>query len=127
MAYEKSRDKGHDGGQVRGHFFNAVNTALPALPKSRNQNWLERTTAFMQDDKISVDLFGIVDNNGLNAPLGDCYTYVPGQELQFEVVVRTRNIGGAVPKAKIMSGRARFIAELPIALDAPSVRGNWRL
>ena len=103
MAYEKSRDKGHDGGQVRGHFFNAANTALPALPKSRNQNWLERTTAFMQDDKISVDLFGIVDNNGLNAPLGDCYTYVPGQELQFEVVVRTRNIGHEFPGGTIDS------------------------
>ena len=103
MAYERSQDKGHDGGRVRGHYFNAVNTALPSLPNSRNQDWLERTTAFMQDDKISVDLFGIVDKNGLSAPLGDCYTYVPGQEIQFEVVVRTRDVGHGFPGGTIDS------------------------
>ena len=44
-----------------------------------------------------------MDNNGLSAPLGDCYTYVPGQEIQFEVVVRTRDVGHGFPGGTIDS------------------------
>ena len=97
MVGETSRDKGHDFNKVFGHFFPAANTALPVLPKSANEEWLKRTTEFLQDGRAVVDIFGAVLDGELVAPLGDHLQVKPGQEIRFEVVVATKKIGHVFP------------------------------
>jgi len=103
MGMENSLDKGNDNGKVRGHFFNAVNTALPALKDHLNPHWVKRTTEFMQDDKISVDIYGLEKEGKFIAPLGDMVSLQTGEKVRIEVVVRTKGIGHKFPGGTIDS------------------------
>ncbi len=103
MAKVPSWDKGNDRGQVKNHFFPAANTALPVLSKSANEDWLKRTSAFLQDGRIVVDIFGAIVDGKLIAPLGDRLHVKPGQKIRFEVVVRTKKIGHFFPGGTVDS------------------------
>jgi len=93
MKKVASSDKGNNRGQVKSHFFPAANTALPVLPKSANEEWLKRTSVFLQDGRAVVDIFGVMIYGKLMAPLGDHLQVKPGQVIRFEVVVATKEIG----------------------------------
>jgi len=97
MQMEVSFDKGNDWNQVFGHFFPAANTALPVLPLSQNEAWLDRTTSFLQDGRIVVDIFGAVIDDNLIAPINDYLKVKSGQQIRFEVVVATKKIGHFFP------------------------------
>ena len=97
MKKVASSDKGNNRGQVKSHFFPAANTALPVLPKSANEEWLKRTSAFLQDGRAVVDIFGVMIYGKLMAPLGDHLQVKPGQDIRFEVVVATKKIGHVFP------------------------------
>lgn len=97
MQMENSIDQGNDWGRVYGHYFPAANTALPVLSESHNEEWLQRTSSFLQDGRIIVDIFGAVINDKLVAPIDQYIQVRPGQEVRFEVVVATKKIGHFFP------------------------------
>ena len=103
MAREKSNDRGNDYQKVFGHFFPAANTALPSLIESKNDEWLNRTSQFLQDDRINIDIFGAIIDSKLIAPLEDQLQVKPGQQVRFEVIVRTKKIGHTFPGGTIDS------------------------
>jgi len=103
MGMEISNDKGNDGGKVRGHYFNAVNTALPSLKEHLNPDWIKRTTDFMQDEKIAVDIYGVETGGEFTGPLQDKITLEPGKKVRIDVVVRTKGIGHKFPGGTIDS------------------------
>jgi hypothetical protein len=103
MGLEVSNDRGNDAGKVRGHYFNAVNTALPSLKDHLNSKWIKRTTDFMQDEKIAVDFYGAEINGNFTSPLQDKITLQPGINVRIDVVVRTRDVGHGFPGGTIDS------------------------
>ena len=103
MGLVQSMDKGNDDGKVRGHYFNAVNTALPSLKEHLNFDWIKRTTDFMQDEKISVDIYGVEIDGLFMGPLGDEIYVQPGKRIRMDVVVRTKGIGHKFPGGTIDS------------------------
>ena len=103
MGLEVSNDKGNDAGKVRGHFFNAVNTALPSLKDHLNPEWIKRSTDFMQDEKIAVDFYGVEIDGNYTSPLQDKITLQPSTKVRIDVVVRTKGIGHKFPGGTIDS------------------------
>jgi len=103
MALEKSNDRGNDYRKVFGHFFPAANTALPSLTELKNSEWINRTSQFLQDDRINIDIFGAIIDSELIAPLSDQLQVKPGQQVRFEVIVRTKKIGHTFPGGTIDS------------------------
>jgi len=103
MGLEVSNDRGNDAGKVRGHYFNAVNTALPSLKEHLNPDWVKRTMDFMQDEKIAVDFYGVEIDGNFISPLQDKITLQPGTNVRIDVVVRTKGIGHKFPGGTIDS------------------------
>ncbi len=103
MAEVYSKDMGNNKGSVKNHYFPAANTAMPVLPGLKNAEWLNRTSMFLKSNRVSVDIFGIIVDGVLGAPIDKIVHVSPGNEIRFEVVVRTRNIGHAFPGGTIDS------------------------
>jgi len=93
------------GGWIRSHRFAAANSAIPSLNGDLKQ--LDQVTKFLQDDKVSIDIFGARRTDGsdaLSAPLDRIRPPLrPGDDLTVEVVVRTRGVGHAFPGGTIDS------------------------
>jgi len=84
-------------GQVRSHRFLAANTALPFIRGDTAA--LRRVEAFLQDEIVTVDLFGARTADGRHAEraLGDRLGVAPGAEIELDVVVRNRGVGHSFP------------------------------
>ena len=87
-------------GTVRSHRFLAVNTALPFLRD--DQETIRRTTEFLQDGKLSVDIFAVRYHD----PAGDGVSFAPnrrpqtvgaGTDIEFDIVVRNLGVGHTFP------------------------------
>ena len=101
-----SNDKGNDDGKVNSHWFPGANTALPMLPTMASREWVDRTSEYLKRNRVSVDIFGIHVDDKLVSALGDKLRVRPGQQIRFEVVVRTLNIGHFFPGGTIDSNEA---------------------
>jgi hypothetical protein len=86
-------------GLVRSHRFLAANTALPFL--RGDSETIRRTEAFLQSEKLRVDLFALRKGTTLEvaaAPLQGGDVSIPAEEdLQFDVVVRNQGVGHTFP------------------------------
>lgn len=103
MAEVFSRDMGNDNGKVKSHYFPAANTAIPVLPKLKNDAWLKRTSQFLSEERVTVDIFGAIVDGELIAPIKNTLHIKTGQDIRLEIVVRTRNIGHTFPGGTIDS------------------------
>jgi len=106
MSDVASNDKGNDNGKVNSHWFSGANTALPVLSAMASQAWLDRTTEFLKRNRVSADIFGAIVDGKFVAAIGDKLRVRPGQNIRFEVVVRTLNIGHFFPGGTIDSNEA---------------------
>lgn len=85
-------------GMVRSHRFTAINTALPYV--RGDTATLRRIEAFLQDEKLRVDIFAI-----RRGPNDEPETALdlsppvlsPGETVTFEVVIRNRGVGHTFP------------------------------
>jgi tetratricopeptide (TPR) repeat protein len=84
-------------GQVRSHRFLAANTALSFI--RGDTSTLRRVEEFLQDEIVSVDVFGwhAVDGRRVERALGDRITVRPGLEIELDIVVRNRGAGHSFP------------------------------
>jgi Flp pilus assembly protein TadD len=88
---QRSDEFGNRGGFLHDHLFPAANTALPFQRGDRAT--LERIQAFLRDKVLTVDVFAIRRGDQIFV-LGDSLPEVsPGEQLDVEVVVRTRGVG----------------------------------
>ncbi len=84
-------------GLVKSHRFVAVNTALPFV--RGDEETLRRIEAFVQDEKLSVDIFALSANGGEPIMALD-RTQPPlaiGDRVTVDVVVRNRGVGHTFP------------------------------
>ena len=83
-------------GKVRSHRFLAVNTALPFL--RGDTETIDLIEQFLRDEKLSVDLFAMTHEDGreLFAP-STSVDVMPGELIQFDVVVRNKGVGHTFP------------------------------
>ena len=84
-------------GKVRSHRFLSVNTALPAL--RGDVDTIRRMEEFMSDDKLSIDIFAVHREDG-KISMGlesEKIEFYPGEIVQFDVVVRNKNVGHTFP------------------------------
>jgi tetratricopeptide (TPR) repeat protein len=116
MPLEPSRDfgaKDFDGSGVRkrhSHFFPAANTGLFELLKhepryaDQAQRWqaaIDKHTAFLKDNKLRIDIFGLkhltaaggMDDDSLAVIRPHLPKLKPGGHYVVEIVIRTVNIG----------------------------------
>ncbi|MBM3277397.1 MAG: tetratricopeptide repeat protein [Candidatus Handelsmanbacteria bacterium] len=84
-------------GFVRSHRFLAVNTALPFL--RGDTTTIRLTEAFLQDEKLRVDVFALRRASGETVYALDRTrpSLSPGEEVQLEVVVRNKGVGHTFP------------------------------
>ncbi|MBI2503994.1 MAG: tetratricopeptide repeat protein [Candidatus Latescibacteria bacterium] len=84
-------------GYVRSHRFLAVNTALPFL--RGDTTTIRLTEQFLQEEKLRVDLFALRRHGGevVYALDRSRPALSPGEEVQFEVVVRNKGVGHTFP------------------------------
>ena len=84
-------------GQVRSHRFVAVNTALPFL--RGDDETIGRIEAFLQDEKLGVDIFALYSGTGRTRYVLDRgrATIAPGAGFEFDVVVRNKGVGHTFP------------------------------
>jgi hypothetical protein len=88
----KSAEFGNRNGLLHDHLFPAANTALPFIRGDAATQ--KRIEDFMKDKVLTVDIFAIRRADGELAVLGETLPAVePGEVLDVEVVVRTRNVG----------------------------------
>jgi Flp pilus assembly protein TadD len=88
---QRSDEFGNRGGFLHDHLFPAANTALPFQRGDRDT--LDRIQAFLRDKVLTVDVFAIRRGDQIFV-LGDSLPKVsPGEQLDVEVVVRTRGVG----------------------------------
>ena len=83
-------------GYVRSHRFIAVNTALPFL--RGDTTTVERIEAFLQDEKLRVDIFALHQADGRvvrNLDGGSVVT--TGEQIELDVVVRNQGVGHTFP------------------------------
>ena len=84
-------------GKVRSHRFLSVNTALPAL--RGDVDTIKRMEEFMRDDKLAIDIFAVHREDG-SVSMGlesEKIEFNPGEIVQFDVVVRNKNVGHTFP------------------------------
>jgi len=85
-------------GMVRSHRFIAANTALPFV---RNDSaTLDRITAFLQNEKLGVDIFAIGSGSDSAPILGLNSKEIrlrAGDQLTVDVVVRNKGVGHTFP------------------------------
>ena len=107
-------------GKVRSHRFLAVNTALPAL--RGDDDTIRRIEAFLQDDKMRVDVFALrrlnVDGSEKEVVTALDRTQpllVPGEKVEVQVVVRNKGVGHTFPGGTNDSneGWLEFAVDLP--------------
>ena len=67
MPLVPSKDAASKRGKIRSHRFVGANTALPHVNKHPDQ--LEAVTNFLQDDKVTIDIFALVNGNKIIAPI----------------------------------------------------------
>lgn len=84
-------------GRVRSHRFLAANTALPFI--RGDTATLRRVEAFLQDEIVTVDVFGwrTVDGSRVERAVGDRVTVPPGSDIAFDIVVRNLGTGHSFP------------------------------
>ncbi len=88
----KSAEFGNRNGFLHDHLFPAANTALPFIRSDAATQ--KRIEDFLKDKVLTVDIFAIRRADGELAVLGETLPAVaPGEVLDVEVVVRTRNVG----------------------------------
>lgn len=78
MPKVHSTDAGNIHGLIHSHRFIAANTALPFVNKDKTQ--LEDTERFLQDGKVSVDIFAISPESGKNRVVQS----IPSSPMQAE-------------------------------------------
>ena len=100
MPLVPSKDAGNKRGKIKSHRFIGANTALPYVNKHPDQ--LEAVTNFLQDDKVTIDIFALVNENKITAPIGQSNAKAfPGDDVRVDVVVRTRGVGHHFPAGTI--------------------------
>lgn len=90
----ETKDYSAKGGMIASHRWIAGNTAVPFYYKYKEQ--LEKTEAFLQDDKLNVDIFALRRNGNPQfiAPLGNVsYELNPGDTVETDVVIQNKGIG----------------------------------
>ncbi len=95
MEQVRSNDAGNIGGFIHSHRFVAANTALPFVNKDQTQ--LDETEHFLQDHKVSVDIFALSPETSANriiqasaaSPLQAETTFAVGEEAEHETTGMT--------------------------------------
>ena len=83
-------------GLVKSHRFLAVNTALPYI--RGDEETIARIEAFMQDEKLGVDIFALRAAGEAHYALDQSRPgLVAGGEYEFDVVVRNKGVGHSFP------------------------------
>jgi len=83
-------------GFVKSHRFLAVNTALPYI--RGDEETIARIEEFLQDEKLSVDVFALRGAGGAHYALDKSRpALVPGGQYEFDVVVRNLAVGHTFP------------------------------
>jgi Flp pilus assembly protein TadD len=90
MSSVRSSDAGNVDGFIHSHRFIAANTALPFVNKDQAQ--LDETEHFLQDHKVSVDIFAVSPETSANqivqasavAPMQAETTFAVGEEAEHE-------------------------------------------
>lgn len=84
-------------GQVRSHRFVAANTALPFI--RGDTATLRRVEAFLQDEIVSVDVFGwrTADGRRVERGVGERIAVPPGSQIEIDIVVRNLGTGHSFP------------------------------
>ena len=85
-------------GKVRSHRFIAVNTALPFI--RGDQKTIERIESFLQDEKLSVDIFALKigqTKERFMAVDKSTPTLPAGEKVTVDVVVRNKGVGHTFP------------------------------
>jgi tetratricopeptide (TPR) repeat protein len=106
MPRVASSDPAAIDGTVLSHRFAAANTALPALHGDEEQ--MRAVIDFLTDDKVTVDLFALVEDEGpgerVHAPLDLAPAVLRrGSDVRVDVVIRNRGVGHAFPGGKNIS------------------------
>ncbi|MDB6101272.1 MAG: hypothetical protein JWO52_1271 [Gammaproteobacteria bacterium] len=93
----KLGDVSAKSGKVRSHRFLAVNTALPFIRGDTDA--IKRIEAYLQDEKVRVDLFALHREDGtLMYPLDQALPALkPGELVQVDVVIRNKGVGHTFP------------------------------
>ena len=100
MPLVPSKDAASKQGKIRSHRFVGANTALPYVNKHPDQ--LEAVTNFLQDNKVTIDIFALVNENKIIAPIKQSNAKaLPGEDIRIDVVVRTRGVGHHFPAGTI--------------------------
>ena len=95
MGQVRSSDAGNIGGFIHSHRFVGANTALPFVNKDQAQ--LDDTERFLQDRKVSVDIFALSPETRENrvvqasgaSPMQAETTFAVGEEAEHEAVGMT--------------------------------------
>lgn len=85
-------------GMVKSHRFLAANTALPFIRGDKET--IARTEEFLRSDRLTVDIFAVrrgVEEEPVAAVERTALKLVAGEPVQFDVVVRNRNVGHTFP------------------------------
>ena len=83
-------------GYIRSHRFLAVNTALPYI--RGDTETIARIEAFMQDEKLGVDIFALRSGDQAHYALDKIRPALqPGDAYEFDVVVRNKGVGHTFP------------------------------
>jgi Tfp pilus assembly protein PilF len=90
MTEVRSNDAGNIDGFIHSHRFIAANTALPFVNKDKTQ--LDDTERFLQDHKVSVDIFAISPETSANriieapaaSPMQAETTFAVGEEAEHQ-------------------------------------------
>ncbi len=85
-------------GVVKSHRFIAANTALPFL--RGDQETIRRIEKFLQDEKLRVDIFALKTQRFEEPVLAVNHSkplLLPGDEVEFTVVVRNKGVGHTFP------------------------------
>ncbi len=95
MGQVRSNDAGNIGGFIHSHRFVGANTALPFV--NGDQTQLDDTVNFLQDHKVSVDIFALSPETSENrivqamgaSPMQAETTFAVGEEAEHEMVGMT--------------------------------------
>jgi len=106
MSTVSSNDAGNKNGKVKNHWFPGANTALPALKSINDIDWIKRTSDYLSRDRIAVDIFSVKVDGKFYFAIEDNLSLKPGQEVEFQIIVRTLNVGHSFPGGTIDSNEA---------------------
>jgi tetratricopeptide (TPR) repeat protein len=111
-------DYGAEDGKLASHRWLGANTLLYKYYGYEEQ--LEKTIAFLRNNVLNVDIFGIERNGGkLIAPLGsEAFDIAPGDVLTVSVVIQNKGIGHTLVPEQ------RDFYECWVAFDAKDAAGR---